>query len=83
MSPYPNPAISGQLTLEWIGASEENVMVTIFKSTGEVAFEQNLDGASSGLVQLVINTSSFANGLYLVQFAASKQTKAFRVIIAN
>jgi hypothetical protein len=83
MSPYPNPSGSGQVTIEWVGASEENARVTIFKSNGEIAFKQNLDALQSGLGQLTINTSSFTSGLYLIQFAGNKITKTFRIVIVN
>lgn len=83
MNPYPNPSGIGQVTLQWIGATEENVSITVYKSNGDVAFVQNLDETQSGLGLLTINTSSFANGLYLIQFAGSKINKTFRIVIAN
>lgn len=83
LAPYPNPSTSGQVTLEWVGSVEESVQVTIFRSNGEIVFEQNLDAVPEGLGQLVINTASFANGLYLIRFAGSKTTRTFRIAIAN
>jgi PKD repeat protein len=83
MSPYPNPSSSGKVALQWIGAIQENVRITIYKSNGDIAFSQNLDGRQSGLSQITIDTSSFANGLYLIQFVGDKLTKTFRIVIAN
>jgi hypothetical protein len=83
MDPYPNPSSSGQVTFQWIAAAQENVQITIYRSNGEIAFAQTLNATQSGLGQLTINTSSFANGLYLVQFAGSKINKTFRIVIAN
>jgi hypothetical protein len=83
LAPYPSPSTSGQVTIEWVGAAQEDVVITIFKSNGAVAFEQRLDKNQAGLGQLTVNTSSFGNGLYLVQFAGSKTKKAFRIMIAN
>lgn len=83
MAPYPNPATSGQVTLEWIGASRENATVTIFRSNGEIVFEQHVDQLQAGLGQLDINTSSMSNGLYLIRFVGSTVTKTFRIVIAN
>lgn len=83
MNPYPNPTTSGQLNLQWIGATQENVRVTVYTSDGQIAFQQNLDDRQSGLSQLTIDTSSFANGLYLIQFVGGKITKTFRIVIAN
>ncbi|MBI3482959.1 MAG: PKD domain-containing protein, partial [Bacteroidetes bacterium] len=83
MTPYPNPSTSGQVTMEWVGSTQENVHITIFHSNGEIVFEQDLDTVQAGLGQLVINTSSFAHGLYLIRFAGSKTTKTFRIVIAN
>lgn len=83
MQPYPNPAISGHVTLEWIGASQENATVTVFRSNGEIVFEQHLDRLQAGLGQLEISTSSLPNGLYLIRFVGSTVTKTFRIVIAN
>ncbi|HTH54660.1 MAG TPA: PKD domain-containing protein [Cyclobacteriaceae bacterium] len=83
MNPYPNPSSSGHVTLEWIGAVQENVRVTVYKSNGDIAFSQNLDERQSGLGQLTIDTSSFANGLYLIQFVGDKMSRTFRIVIAN
>lgn len=83
MTPYPNPSTAGQVTIEWVGAVQENAVITIFRSNGEIAFEQKMDEVNVGLGQLTINTSSFSNGLYLVQFSGSKTKKTFRIMIAN
>jgi PKD repeat protein len=83
MNPYPNPSTSGRITLQWISANQENVRITIYKSNGSIAFAQDLDERQSGLGQLTIDTSLFANGLYLIQFVGDKITKTFRIVIAN
>lgn len=80
MPPYPNPA-AGSLNFDWISIENENVRVIVYKSNGEVAFEQSLSVAA-GLGQLTLNTSTFAGGLYLIQFTGSKTQKVFRFVVS-
>ncbi|GHM99876.1 hypothetical protein WSM22_13660 [Cytophagales bacterium WSM2-2] len=82
ISPYPNPVTNGILNFEWIGSSDEKVTIMIYRSNGEVAFEQIIN-SPTGLGVLRINTSSLASGLYLIQFTGNKTSKAFRIMIAN
>lgn len=80
--PYPNPA-KGQINFDWISSENENVVVTIFKSTGQVAFQQNFLNVQSGINQLAIDISSLSSGLYLIQFSGAKAKKTFSVSVIN
>jgi len=80
--PYPNPA-KGQINFDWISAENENVAVTIYKSTGQVAFQQNFQLVQSGINQLAIDISSLSSGLYLIHFSGAKSKKTFSVSVIN
>lgn len=81
-TPYPNPS-SGKINVDWVSTSDEQVKVSIFTLTGEVAFVQQFPLVASGLVQLSINTSALSNGLYLIRFEGSKVQKTFKIVVAN
>ncbi len=81
-SPYPNPVV-GNLNFDWVSSSAENVIVTIYQSNGQVTFEQTFQNVLIGLGQLSINTSSLANGLYLVRFSGAKAQQTFRIMVAH
>ncbi len=80
--PYPNPA-KGQINFDWISSENEDVTVTIYKSTGQVAFNQNFQFVQSGINQLAIDISSLSSGLYLIQFSGAKTKKTFSVSVIN
>jgi PKD repeat protein len=81
-APYPNPA-SGKINMDWISASSEEVKVSVYKTTGELAFQQQFSNVTPGLVQLSISTTSLSNGLYLIRFEGAKEQKTFRIMVAN
>lgn|GEM_PF-503126 len=83
LTPYPNPATTGLVNLEWVSAVQENVKIVIYKSNGDIAFEQTVNSVPVGLGQIEINTSAFANGLYLIQFTGNKTSKIYRIMIGN
>jgi hypothetical protein len=82
LSPYPNPA-SDQINFDWISAEIENVVVTIYKSTGQVAFEQTFQMLSAGINQLAINTAALSSGVYVVQFSGATTKKTFSVTVVH
>lgn len=81
-SPYPNPA-SGNVNMDWISSANEEVKVSVYKTTGELAFQQQFSNVAPGLVQLSISTTSLSNGLYLIRFEGAKAQKTFRIVVAN
>ncbi|MGC4021901.1 MAG: T9SS type A sorting domain-containing protein [Cyclobacteriaceae bacterium] len=83
MEPYPNPVHDGIVNFDWINNNQEDVEVLVYKSNGEVAFQQNLSQLQIGLSHMSINTSGFSNGLYLIQFVGGSTKKTFRFIVAN
>jgi len=80
--PYPNP-VRGNINFDWVSSSSENVMVTIYQSNGQVAFEQTFQNVPAGSGQLSINISSLSSGLYLIRFSGAKVQQTFRIIVAN
>lgn len=81
-SPYPNPA-SGNVNMDWISSGTEDVKVSVYKTTGELAFQQQFSNVAPGLVQLSISTTTLSNGLYLIRFEGAKAQKTFRIMVAN
>ncbi len=81
-TPYPNP-VAKDLNFDWVSNSGEVVTVTIYQSNGQPAFEQTFQNVPSGLSQLTINTSSLANGLYLIRFSGSRVKQTFRIVVAH
>ena len=80
--PYPNPA-SGQINFDWISSENENVAVTIYKSTGQIAFKQDFQMVHSGINQLAIDISTLSSGLYLIQFSGAKEKMTYSVSVVN
>ncbi len=78
----PNPA-KGQINFDWISSENENVTVTLYKSTGQMAFQQNFQTIQSGINQLAINISSLSSGLYLIQVSGANAKKTFNVMVIN
>jgi PKD repeat protein len=81
LSPYPNPA-NTQLNIRWINPKAENVHVAVFKSNGQVAFDEELD-SPAGLSEFRVNTSTWASGLYLVRVTAGASQNVYKVVITN
>jgi PKD repeat protein len=81
LPPYPNPATS-HFTLEWINPSAQNVHVRIFKTNGQLSFDQTIN-APEGLTQYEVDASSWANGLYVVQITGATSQKQYKLVIAN
>lgn len=81
-SPYPNPA-TGTVNMDWISAAAEEVKVSLYKTTGELAFQQQFSNVAPGLVQLSISTATLSNGLYLIRFEGARDQKTFRIMVAN
>jgi len=81
-NPYPNPA-NNIINLDWISAENETVVVTIYKSTGQVTFQQNLPMTQSGINQFAIDISSLSSGLYLIEFFGTKVKKTYSVSVVK
>ncbi|MBS1952133.1 MAG: PKD domain-containing protein [Bacteroidetes bacterium] len=82
LEPYPNPA-SGLVHFNWITTTNENVQITLFKSDGAIAFQQDFQHQPVGLTQFSLPVSSLANGLYLIRFSNASMQKTFRIVVAN
>jgi len=81
LSPYPNPATS-EFSIDWVTPSAQQVRVMVFKMDGRLVFEQTLE-SPAGLTQFKVNSSSWANGLYVVRVAGAQSQKVYKVVIAN
>jgi PKD repeat protein len=81
LSPYPNPATS-EFSIDWVTPSAQQVRVMVFKMDGRLVFEQTLE-SPVGLTQFKVNSSSWANGLYVVRVAGAQSQKVYKVVIAN
>ena len=80
--PYPNPA-SGKINFDWISSENENVEVTIYRSTGQVVFKQEFLMVQPGINQLAIDISSLSSGFYLVQYSGVRAKKTFSISVIN
>lgn len=81
LSPYPNPATS-EFSIDWIMPAAQSVRVMVFRLDGSLVFEQTLD-VPAGLTQFKVNSSLWANGLYVVRVAGVQSQKVYKVVIAN
>jgi PKD repeat protein len=81
LSPYPNPATS-EFSIDWITPAAQSVRVMVFRLDGSLMFEQTLD-VPAGLTQFKVNSSLWANGLYVVRVAGVQSQKVYKVVIAN
>ena len=81
LPPYPNPA-SSEFSIDWINPAAQDVRVVVFKTNGQIAFDQTVS-APAGLPQFKIITSSWASGLYIVRVISAKTEKLYRVAVVN
>ncbi|NVO03425.1 MAG: DUF1566 domain-containing protein [Bacteroidetes bacterium] len=70
---YPNP-VSDQLTIEMNG-SNEKITIEIFNSIGQSVFSSNLNG------KLVVETSGFSSGVYLIKFISNKTVEFKKILV--
>jgi len=68
---YPNPCRS-TLTITFDLSENSNINLSVFAVTGKKLYNEQIIDQSSGDHQIQLNTSSFAEGLYIVVIATDK-----------
>ncbi len=72
---YPNPTVGGRTNLVINALENSNGMnVTITDLKGSVIFSQTMEG-TTGLHQIALNTTTWAQGMYVVRVADEKSAK--------
>lgn len=74
---YPNPA-NNQFTTAWVN-NNKKVTITIFDITGKIIYKT----ISEDSQQMEVNTSDFAEGVYLVQIRTKNFIDTKKVIVAK
>ena len=70
----PNPATSGRIVLH--NDSEEAVQVEVYTLTGQKVYAGRCEEA-----QMVVNTSSWRSGVYLLKATQNGRSRAFKVVV--
>ena len=72
----PNPATSGRIVLH--NDSEEAVQVEVFTLTG-----QKVCAAECHEAQMVMNTSAWQSGVYLLKATQNGRSRTFKVVVKD
>ena len=72
----PNPATSGRIVL--YNDSEDAVLVEVYTFTGQQVYAGRCTES-----RMVVNTSSWRSGLYLLKATQNRQSRAFKIVVNN
>jgi len=76
----PNPA-STSVTVNLSGFGDQNVQLSMVNYSGTVVYDELLRTGQTP--QVVINTGSFAEGVYLVRATSQKETASYKILIVK
>ncbi len=79
-SVYPNPAAEN-VAIDYALKNESKVNVSISDLSGKVVYTSNLGSKTAGSHNLSVNTTSFANGIYVVNFATTNGIVTEKLVI--
>jgi hypothetical protein len=79
---YPNPARSS-LTIEFVLDDISDINLSVYNVSGTKIYNEQLYNQSSGAQKLQLNTSSFAEGLYIVVVKTDERSATSRFIKLN
>jgi ABC-type Fe2+-enterobactin transport system substrate-binding protein len=82
LSAYPNPA-NDELNIQLDTPESSEVVVTAYTVTGAVLAQQEPIVTTAGSNRIALNTSTWAEGTYLVEVAVNGTKSVIRVIIAR
>jgi flagellar hook assembly protein FlgD len=77
---YPNPA-SNDVEISYALKNNSTVNVSITDLSGKVVYSSNLGNKAEGTHSLSLNTSSFSNGVYVVNFATDNAVVTEKLVI--
>lgn len=77
---YPNPA-NDQANVTFSLVNDAAVVVTVTDLAGKVVYTSNEGNNAAGTHSLTINTSSFSNGVYMVNFSANNEVSTQKLVI--
>ena len=78
---YPNP-VSNQAKIQFVSGTPENITFKIYNLLGE-EIESQLISSSKGVNTINLNTSSYAEGIYLYSINNGNKVLTKRMIIKN
>ncbi|MES2588457.1 MAG: T9SS type A sorting domain-containing protein [Bacteroidota bacterium] len=79
-SVYPNPAAEN-VAIDYALKNESKVNVSISDLSGKVVYTSNLGSKTAGSHNLSVNTTSFANGIYVVNFTTTNGIITEKLVI--
>jgi len=79
---YPNPA-SGQISIRWNQAEQENVSLQITDHLGQVVFTAAPEMMSPGIHSINIPSEQFANGIYFVKMQGENSNVVKKITVMN
>lgn len=81
LSPYPNP-VADILTIESILPSAGTVRVSLYSSSGALAFDESFD-ANPGLWRRTLHVQNLSPGMYVLVVTAGTTTSSRHILIAR
>ena len=73
---YPNPLVSGQLTIEMGKMASDSVSYEIFGIDGRLITKQHQKAVNG---RLIVNMEQLPNGLYIINAMSSEKTHRFKI----
>lgn len=80
LSVYPNPA-NDEVNISFTLSNEALVNVTVTDLTGKIVYTSNGENNVAGAHSMKINTSTFSNGVYMVNFKANGEVSTQKIVI--
>jgi len=79
---YPNPA-SNQTNVSLDLLKDQNISVDVYNLVGEKIYSMNQGSMPAGHHTLVLNSSGFASGVYLVKVTADNASSMSKLVISH
>jgi hypothetical protein len=76
---YPNPT-SSNLTVEFTSDQAQDVNMTMRDASGRVVYNE-MKAVATGANATLIDVSTFAKGIYMLQLQSNNTTETLRVIV--
>jgi hypothetical protein len=77
----PNPVTDNSMVIEFENFANQRIEVNIYNSMGSIVEKFTLEEIPTGKQRIIVNTSNFSNGTYLVEFRNSRFRSSKLVVI--
>jgi hypothetical protein len=83
VSVFPNPATSGEISLNVLIDNQRNIQVNIFDLNGKINYSRDISGLTKGKQTINLNVNSLSEGTYLLQVIAQDDVSTVKLVIVK